>query len=60
MFWKRYNDPFGVYGNMPEIPKDYTHFDDDDIHTIGCLHALIFLIAMAAGVCIIIALSLII
>lgn len=60
MFLFNYHDPFGVFGNMPEIPKDDTHFDDDDIHTIGCLHALISLIAMAAGVCIIIALNLII
>lgn len=54
MFWKRYNDPFGVYGNMPEIPRDDIKDCEDDIHVIGCLHVVLSLIAIATGVCLVI------
>lgn len=44
MFGDLFHDPFGRWGNMPEIPKPKDQPSENDIiavHLIGCLYAIV-------------------
>ena len=41
-----FDDPFGYYGNMPEIPEQRTGDEHRDIHLLGCLHVAIGLLTL--------------
>lgn len=47
-----YTDPFGHFGNMPEIPEEeMSNLSPDELQAIGCLRAIIvgamFAVALA-------------
>ena len=38
----QFNDPFGYFGNMPEIPKDdHDKMDETEMKTVSCLYSII-------------------
>ena len=41
-----FDDPFGHFGNMPEIPEQRKDDEPNDIHILGCLHVVIGLLAI--------------
>ena len=45
-----YNDPFGLFGDMPEIPVDEIRkMSDEEFHAIGCLYSFIGMSAILVG-----------
>lgn len=50
----QFNDPFGYFGNMPEIPKNDDKMDDTELKTVGCLYstvgAAIFILAVVTAI----------
>ena len=46
-----YEDPYGVYGNMPEVPRDDERDDNpDDVIATGCLYGGSVLVVIIIGI----------
>lgn len=56
MFGDLFHDPFGRFGNLPEIPEPKEQPSENDIfavHMMGCLYGIIGIVFLLIVICII-------